>query len=170
MKYFLLLLFPLLLNKTSNNELLAYRKMMDAAVDNSSIAQKMYTSFKSFNESESLLMGYRAISELLMCKHAFNPISKLAHFNKGKKLLEQSIKSAPGNPELIFLRYTTQVSVPSLLNYSANLKTDKNILLIYLKRGITEETDRDLYCRIREYLEQSGNLSVNERSAIKNLP
>ena len=51
MKYFLLLLFPLLLNKTSNNELLAYRKMMDAAVDNSSIAQKMYTSFKSFNES-----------------------------------------------------------------------------------------------------------------------
>lgn len=144
---------------------------MDAAAGNSVIAEKMYVDFKAFTEADQpILVGYRGISEMLMCKHVLNPMSKLNYFRRGKRMLERAIKLAPGNTELIFLRYTTQVNVPTLLNYSGDLDGDKDKLLSYLNNGMSDQTDEDLYTRIKTYMLQSTRLSAFEKNNIKNLP
>ena len=170
MRRLLFFFIPFFFVGKNSTNLVVYRKMMDAAVENSDVAERIYGEFKAFDENgQSVLVGYRGISELLMCKHVFNPVKKIAYFRRGKALLENAIKSSPGDPELIFLRYTTQVNVPSILNYSANLDNDKNLLMAYLQKGISGNTDQDLYCRIKNYMEQSRTLTAYERSVIKNL-
>ena len=170
MKQLLFIFIPLLFMGKSSANLVAYRKMMDAAVESSVVAEKIYGEFKAFDETgQSVLVGYRGISEMLMCKHVFNPVKKIAYFRRGKAFLENAIKSSPGEPELIFLRYTTQVNLPSIMNYSANLDDDKGILIAYLQKGISGNTDQDLYGRIKNYMEQSRTLTAYERSIIKNL-
>ncbi|TDO24137.1 hypothetical protein [Pedobacter duraquae] len=170
MKQLLFFFIPFFFVGKNSTNLVAYRKMMDAAVENSDVAERIYGEFKAFDENgQSVLVGYRGISELLMCKHVFNPVKKIAYFRRGRALLESAIKSSPGDPELIFLRYTTQVNVPSILNYSANLDNDKDLLIAYLQKGVSGNTDQDLYCRIKNYMEQSRTLTAYERSIIKNL-
>ena len=171
MKQLLTFIIPLLMYTGLSKDLAGYRKAMDAAVDDSKVAEEMYVDFKRFPENgQAILVGYRAISEILMSKHVFNPISKVSYFRRGKRLLEKAITSEPENTELIFLRYTTQVSVPPLLNYSGNLEADEQSLLSYLKNMSSKSSDQDLYNRIKIYMLQSERLSAIEKNTIKNLP
>ena len=76
--------------------------------------------------------GYFALATMMLAKVHKNPFTKLSYFNKGKNILEASIKSYPDNVELRFLRYAVQVKVPSILLYFDDMDDDKDILDGYL--------------------------------------
>lgn len=100
------------------------------------------------NASSPTHKGYLGAYQMMMAKHAFNPISKLSHFKKGKKELEAAIKSQPKNLELRFIRLTIQENVPSLLNYSSQIQEDKTFILTH----ITDLKDTYLVQAIGSYL------------------
>ena len=74
------------------------------------------------------LAGYKAAATMIMAKHAFNPFSKLSHFNKGKNMLQRAIAADRQNVELRLLRYSIQKSAPSFLGYRDEMAADKNFL------------------------------------------
>ncbi len=167
----LLFLFIGLQMFPSTNELAALRKQLDKAANDSKLADQFNARFKNQDENKTapVLLGFKAISEMIQAKHAFNPISKVSHFKKGKRLLELAIAKDPQHPELIFFRYTTQVNVPAMLNYSANLKADRQLLVIFLKADAKAPKDPDLHKRIKKYLITDKPGSAAETEMLKNL-
>ncbi len=148
-------------------DLSVYRKLLDQSARSSDTADQFYEQCKTIKEdSAPILLGFRAMSEILMCKHVHNPVSKLSHFKSGKRLLDYAISRAKDNPELIYFRFTTQSNVPFLLNYHSNLETDKVALIDYLGKEIT---DRELHSRIRAYLLNSKYCSAAEKEFLKTL-
>lgn len=150
-------------------DLLSLRRQLDQAANDRSVAEKFNNQFKNVNvNSLPILLGYKGISEMIMCKHVTNPISKLSHFRKGRNLLETALAASPGNPELSFFRYTTQSNVPALLNYSSDLQEDKSVLINYLRTTGTK-SDPDLFNRIKNYLLRSKTCSTREIQLLKSL-
>ncbi len=91
-------------------------------------------------KTKPVLAGYKACATMIMAKHAFNPISKLNYFNKGKNLLERSIKQDQNNIELRFLRFAVQKNAPSFLGYKDDLAADKQ----FLEREVATVNDQQL--------------------------
>ncbi len=147
------------------------RDMLDHAVDDKAQALKFYKRLKVVDDGEQpVMVGFRAMSEFLMCKHLLNPFSRLSHFNKGKALLERAVKEDEGNVELLFFRLCTQTNVPAVLNYNSNIEGDKQALISYLlKHNQKVQPDPVLYKRIKTYLLMNKYCSVAEKAKIKML-
>jgi len=166
MRLLLWLMFSLQL---LNPDLPAYRKLLAKSMESQAVAKHFYEQLKhAKTDGDPVILGFRAMSEMMLCKHMLNPISRIGHFNKGRDLLELAIKTKPGSPELLFFRLNTQVNVPTVLGYRGNLASDKAELIKYLKKG-TDESDANLYKIIKNYLAQSSYCTAEERAMIKSL-
>lgn len=165
------LLLWLLLVNVSDADLSSYRKLMDQSLNDEDTADRFYEKMKTIKEDrEPILVGFRAMSEFLLCKHTINPLKQLNHFNKGKKLLENAIKREPLDPELLYFRFTTQSNVPAILKYKTNISEDKLNLIRYLKSGpVKSGDDKILHGRIKTYLLTNTYCSAAEKAMIKTL-
>ena len=165
MKLLLLLMLSLNLLVT---DLSAYRKLLDQSLDDEDASDRFYAQLKSVKESgEPILVGFKAMSEFMVCKHTVNPISQIKHFNKGRKLLESAIKRDRINPELLFFRLSTQSNIPSFLRYKMNITADKLALISYLKTR--DDSDKILYNRIKVYLLINQYCTAEEKAMIRKL-
>ena len=147
------------------------RRMMDLSVDDKRNAGKFYKQMKAVKETDApIMVGFKGMAEILMCKHLINPFTRLSHFNKGKEFLEMAIKRSANNPELLFFRLSTQSNVPSLLKYNENISHDKEMLISYLSKnkGLVKP-DSILYYRIKKYLLINKYCSVQEKALIRTL-
>ncbi len=147
------------------------RKLLHESSNNQKTAQLFYEQTKNFKQScEPILVGFKAMSEFMLCNHTSSLFSKYNHFNEGKKLLETAIKQDLKNTELIYFRFITQTNVPSLLGYSSKINGDKIFLLKYLKDAFSNANkDVDLYNQIKNYLLQCNACNQTEKESIKNL-
>jgi hypothetical protein len=168
MKLMLILLFGLYVPLPDLN---AYRKLLDLSLKNQESANHFYDQLKEVKENDApLMVGYKAMSEFMLCKHLLNPFSRLSHFNRGKRLLESAIKRDQNSAELLYLRLSTQTNVPAVLRYHTNINTDKLHLITYLKKDLDKaNTDRDLHKRIKSYLLINPYCSAVEKEMIKTL-
>lgn len=167
-KPLLTLILCLFMNSGTVN-LVSLRQQLDGAANDKALAEKFNAQFKNISEkSQPILLGFKAISEMVLCKYVISPLSKLSHFKKGKRLLEAAIAASPENPELCFFRFTTQSNVPGLLNYSSNLQEDKRVLINALKSGAIK-SDPDLFKRIKRYMLSSKYCTAQEITLLKSL-
>lgn len=147
------------------------RNKMDKSVASKTVAQAFFDQLQGVTENDKpLLVGFRAMSELLMAKHVLSPFSKLSHFKKGKNLLEAALKRDPLNPELIYFRFSTQSNVPAMLNYSDELEADKKKLISWLKENKSKlPADVTLHQRIKSFLIIDKHCSAAEKALLKTL-
>lgn len=108
------------------------------------------------------LTGYKAAGTMMIANYLGNPVSKLSNFRKGRKMLEDAIRSSNNDIELKFIRYTIQTNIPGFLGYSSNIQSDKNLLLKEFKAI----KDAQLAGMIRDYMLQKGRLNENEQKLI----
>jgi len=154
----------------ATEDLTSIRKTLEAAVKDSKTADEFYKSVKKIESGKPIIIGFKAMSELVLCKHVFNPISKLSHFHSGRDLLEKAIAIDPNNAELRFYRYCTQLNVPGILNYSSNLKDDKQFLFKFVEtQAENPKKDLDLYTRIKKFLLTNKHATEEDKRKLKNL-
>jgi hypothetical protein len=168
MKLMLILLFGLY---TSLPDLNAYRKLLDLSLTDQKKANQFYDQLKEVKEDDApVMVGYRAMSEFMICKHLLNPLSRISHFNRGKRLLESAIKRDHSSAELLYLRLSTQSNIPAVLRYNTNINSDKGVLISYLKNNMNRAgTDKDLHQRIKNYLLINPHCSAKEKDMIRTL-
>jgi hypothetical protein len=150
---------------------LRLRALMDQAYDNAAAAQTFYQETRKISEqSAGILLGYKAIAEMLMCPHLINPMNKLAYFNRGKKYLALAMHKDQDNPELHFMRFCTQMSTPALLGYKEHLAADKAFLLQYIVAQSKLTTkDLILYAHIKSYLLSCPLCTEQEKAVLKRI-
>lgn len=152
----------------ATEDLSSIRKNLEEAVKDSKTADEFYKTVKRIESAKPIVIGFKAMSELVLCKHVFNPISKLSHFHSGKDLLEKAISIDKDNVELRFYRYCTQLNVPGILNYSSNLNEDKKMLFEFLEsQAKNPKKDIDLYNRIMKFLLTNKHATEDDKKKLK---
>lgn len=116
-------------------------------------------------EQTAFVLGYTGATKMILAKHAFNPFVKLAFFNAGKRQLEAAIMKDSQNVELVFLRYATQVSAPSILNYTQHLAADRKFIL---QTRTDKYQDEQLRHTIRLFMMEQ-KLTAEEKQQLLNI-
>ncbi len=148
MKLFLFLfLFAVKSPVAENPDLSELRKLYQSAATERSSSRRMESVLSGVdNNSNPVLVCYKGVSEMLEAKYSWNPYVKYKKFNTGRALMEKAIGREPDNIEMRLLRYSIQSSLPSFLNYHANIAADK----VFLKNAVVsvqDKTVRDMLIR-----------------------
>lgn len=140
------------------------RAMYAKSVESKQTAKNLLSLLEK-QEQTPFMIGYAGATKMIMAKHAFNPITKLHYFNAGKKMLNKAIAKDNSNVELIFLRYATQVSAPSILGYDSHIDTDKKQIL----KGLgNDKIDQQLAKTIISFM-QKQELTPEEKQQLSGL-
>ncbi|MES2446698.1 MAG: hypothetical protein V4546_05920 [Bacteroidota bacterium] len=167
MKFLAVLIFMMVSNffTMSDVEVATLRKLYYEAAENKTAVKKLSALLAKVNDnSDAILIGYRGATEMMEAKYAFNPVTKLSRFNKGKNYLEKAIKKEPKQAELRFIRFSIQTNLPSFLGYNDHIKIDKDVLI----NSIVKIDDKQLKNNIIEYLIISKQCNQEEIKKIKN--
>jgi hypothetical protein len=136
---------------TALPDIVQVRNMYARAPSTENNCKALMELLNPINEKQHpLLGGYKGCATMIMAKHAFNPFTKLSHFNKGKKILEQAIASDTANVELRYLRFTVQTNAPAFLGYNGKLTADR----AFLQRNLPQVKDASLSVMISTALKK----------------
>jgi len=139
------------------------RKAYVESMNSKEACEAAYKKTSSLPLSENhLLMGYKAAISIAMSKHLKTAKEKIAHFNKGKQLLESSILKDEKNVELRFLRFSIQSNCPPALKYNKNISIDKK----YIIDNLAAVQSSSIRSRIKEFMLQSKNISLEEKQKL----
>ena len=160
---FLVVVIPTTAASAQTSELAALRVLYYRASNEMQAANEFYGKLKSIDETRPLWLGYKGMASFMLARHVRNPLSKLKHFLEGQDILEKSIKLAPANLELRYLRFSVQTSAPEFLNYRRNILQDKKILLEALFKPKIHKLDEDLRQRIVRYMLETKYCTGREK-------
>lgn len=133
--------------------------MYAKSVESKQAAQNLLAVLEK-QEQNAFVIGYAGATKMIMAKHVFNPITKLNYFNAGKKMLNKAISKDNNNIELLFLRYATQVSAPSILGYNNYIETDRKQIL----KGLSSnQLDEQVATTIISFMKQQELTSEEEQ-------
>jgi hypothetical protein len=137
------------------------RKEMPEAFTNEKICKGLYDYLFQAKDADPLVKGYKGAASIAMARHV-GIANKLSYLNEGTSILDAAIKELPRSTELIFLRLTIQLNLPSFLGYNDNIKDDKRFVLANYAK-----TPPDLKKKIYDYVTKSEDFSEKEKEMIK---
>lgn len=118
------------------------------AASDKKLCRDMIVQLEAIPAGNSIHLGYLGAYQAVMAQHYFNPLDKLATFNKGKKNIENAIKQSPNEPELRFVRLSIQKNCPRFLGYHRNIAEDE----LFLRQSLREITPPQLRKMVLEIL------------------
>jgi hypothetical protein len=150
MKILAFLNIMILLSVTDANlKINEVRKLYYQAAVNEDAAVRLKKMLTEVNDnSDAIFVCYKGASQMLDAKYAFNPITKLNRFKKGKTMMEKAINKDPNHLEMRFIRFSIQTNLPSFLGYNNWIESDKKLLLLQTSKT----KDEDLKLKISNYL------------------
>ncbi len=131
------------------------------AFENEQECKGLCNKLSKVKNPEPILKGYVGASNIAMARHAAL-FDKRSYLKTGAELLEQAIKEKPNNIELLFLRMTIQINLPSFLSYNENIDSDKKFVL---KNYFTAPPT--LKQRISNFIKDSDYFTPEEKASIK---
>ncbi|MEP7128353.1 MAG: hypothetical protein ABI729_05770 [Chitinophagales bacterium] len=167
-RLFLMILATLFSLNGSAYDVGRLRELFYKASQDASATEVFYSEMKQVSEKDGgILLGYKAMAELMKCYHSFNPVNKLVYFDKGKDHLNSAVQSDSTNIELRYLRFSVQTNVPVFLGYKENIAQDKKFIIDNLGATSSDPALQKMivsfllssnYCSEKEKQQLSGNL------------
>ncbi|GAB4407100.1 MAG: hypothetical protein OHK0053_33650 [Microscillaceae bacterium] len=142
------------------------RKLYSEAGGNSLKAAQLHQELALAPENDPVWTAYRAASEALQAKNAWNPFEKLMRIQEAQRIFAKAVEAAPENVEIRFLRFSIQANTPALLGLSQEIRADKQKILANLAEAELPEKMRPA---IADYLIQSGVCQPPEIAFLKTL-
>lgn len=165
MKFLLLTLLTAVLPCIPEPTLGEIRNCYQAASIQKAAAEKLNQLTLNIDSSAApVMIAYKGANEMVQAKYAFNPMTKLSRFNKGKALLQMAVSLDSLSLETRFLRFSIQSNIPSLLNYNGEISTDKQFLM----NNTSICQDRGLKDMILNYFAATHTLTEAELKKLKN--
>ncbi len=147
--------------QTSVSLLAEARNDLPKAFENEQECIGLCNKLSKVKNPDPLLKGYVGASNIARARHAAL-FDKRGYLKTGSELLEEAIKEKPNNIELLFLRMTIQINLPSFLGYNENIDSDKKFVLTnYLI------APPNLKQRISNFIKDSDYFTPEEKASIK---
>src|SRR5690606_9799965 len=102
------------------------------AVSDRTLCKEMIEELSN-NATSAVHQAYLGGFQTIWATHVFNPVSKLATFNKGRKNIDEAVESNPTNAEVRFIRLSVQSNCPAFLGYRSNIEEDRTYLRTHSK-------------------------------------
>jgi hypothetical protein len=152
---------PLWAQQDPSPMLVEARQNLPLAFKNEAASIDLYNKLQAVKNPDPLLKGYVGASSVARSRHA--PLLEKKDFlKKGTTILEEAIKEKPNTLELIFLRLTIQVNLPSFLGYNDNIDEDKAFVI----RNY-DTAPPQLRERIVRFVQKNEEFTAEEKSRVK---
>lgn len=160
MKVLLYSLFVLI--ATTKVEIAKVRELYKEAAHNKDKVEVFYELVSSVEKEDDVaLVAYKGAALSLKAKYAKGIKNKTNGFKEGVEWVEYAIQKQPQAIEPRFVRLTIQENSPAILGYKSNIDEDKALILEKFK-----DASSDLKSYIRDYVQESGKFSKDEKAAI----
>lgn len=148
----------------AGTELALVRQNYISAATSAAGADTFRKSFENVNDGhgDATLVAYKAASIVLMAKYEEGVFAKMRFFNRGKDLLEATIKKSPDNYEARLIRLNIQDNVPWITGYTSKIREDKAFLMKYFA-----QQPYDLRLFTQKYVSQCDAFSDKEKALFK---
>jgi hypothetical protein len=117
-------------------------------------------------EESAVILAYKAGIQALKGNYAFFPAMKLSYFWESSKLFDKALALEPDNLEVIFLRFTIECGVPSIMSYALHLQKDKKSILELLPQS---KLDKDFKKAMIDFMLESGKCTESEEKTLKSI-
>lgn len=157
------ILIPILFLFFANPELAEVRKLYTDAAKSESNAETFAAKLAGVADGDDnkILVAYKGCSLTLKSKFSGVLGQKISFMKEGAKLIDAAAAAEPNNIEIRMIRLSVQESVPRIVNYRANKKEDKAMILKnYKDAGELKEY-------IRNFISQSKSFTPEEKKALK---
>ena len=136
------------------------RQKMPKAFEDEKECKALYDKMSKVKNPEPVLKGYIGGVNIAMSKHA--PLfEKSGYLKKGTAMLDEAIKEKPNTLELLFLRLTIQINLPSFLGYNDNKEDDKKFVLAHQSSAPAELRER-----IANFIRKSDYFTDEEKAMV----
>lgn len=142
------------------------RKLYKEASENPNKLKDFEQAIQQENLSPALQSAYKGALQALKGKYNFLPTIKLNLFWEASSYLQKALNQEPDNVEIIFLRFTVECGVPSLMNHALHLYEDKRKIIQLLP---TSHLETDFKKAIAEYLINSGKCTFAEKKQLQEI-
>ncbi|KOY86643.1 hypothetical protein AD998_11265 [bacterium 336/3] len=144
----------------------AFRKAYSDASKQESKLKVLEELIAQEKEESAVLLAYKAGFQALKGNYAFFPAMKLAYFWECSKLFDKALELEPDNLEVIFLRFTIECGVPSIMSYALHLQKDKKSILELLPNS---NFDKEFKKAMIDFMFESGKLTESEEKILKSV-
>ncbi|UCH09251.1 MAG: hypothetical protein JSU61_08395 [Fidelibacterota bacterium] len=127
-------------------------------------ARQWYAELSSSRQSstDALTMGYLGAQQAVLAKHNPLPWRKLHFLRQADTTMAQALALSGGHPEIHFLRFSYQHNVPGFLGFSAELESDRLLLVNYLAAPPDSLIEQDVMGDMAAFLIESGRCTPQE--------
>lgn len=162
----ILLVIPHLHATDSRYSISQLRSLYPKASQEEMIGRKFYEQMAAYKGTEPVVLGYKAVSEALMAKFVWSPYQKIKHVRNSGKIFQEALSENPRHPEVRFLRYTVEYSVPRYLKMSEHLTQDREIIVDHLLRFPESGVDPEGFRLMSAFMMKENHLSATEKAII----
>lgn len=141
--------------------LIKIRDSISMAFDREESCILLFDEYNAIPNPGILLKGYIGGLHIARSKHASRIIDKNSFLKKGTTMLEEAIAKSPENIELLFLRLTIQLNLPTITGYKKNIQSDKEFVLSNFKKAVP-----GLQKNIRYFVLNSGFFTGDEQALL----
>jgi len=142
------------------------RKQFFQAIENEKITTEMVEKITAIPDKNPTLLGFQGGFEYLMAKHLGNPYKKLEYLKKAENTLKAAVAKEPENPEIRFLRFSSQHYLPEFLGMSKELKDDRTVMVKNLLRFASNPQNKLAAEVIARFLVESKRCSPQELAIV----
>jgi len=112
-------------------------------------------------------MAYQAAAEALKAQEEWNPIEKLLHLRKFKRLIAKAVELDADEVEIRFLRFGIEYNIPVMFRYSNDMLEDKAMILDSISQIEQFEVDQFFTIYIITLMADSGLCTQEEIDLVK---
>lgn len=130
------------------------------------IGRQFYDHLASYEGDNPVVRAYQAVSEAVMAKFVWSPYQKLKYLGTSKAMFQDIFARHPDNPEVRFLRYTVEFSIPRYLKMSEHLAADRAFVARHLLRHPNSGIDKEGFVLMRNFMLNGGHLTPAEKARL----
>lgn len=140
-----------------------FRKAYKEASKKESQIKVLEKLIQNEDPQNATILAYKGALAALKGNYSFFPAIKLSYFWEASNFFEKALATDPENLEAIFLRFTVECSVPSLMSYALHLQEDRKKIIELLPKSNLE---KDFKKAIAQYLIDSGKCTSIEKKEL----
>ncbi len=134
----------------------AIRRSFHQAVLDPDNTEAFHSFVDEIKSTNATIKAYQAVSEAMMARVIWNPLSKLSQVRKYNRMMNIAVAEDIENVEIRFLRLAIEYNLPKFLGYSVHLVEDKDLIVSNLSRIDRLKIDSSFGRYILHFLNETG--------------
>ena len=143
------------------------RKIFHSAVLDADRIPSFAEEMDNIHNPTPIEMAYQAAAQALQAQEEWNPIEKLSHLRKFKRLMTRAVELDVDEIEIRFLRFGIEYNIPGIFGFSDDLYEDKVMIIDSVSRIEKFEVDQYFTVYILTLLADSGLCSPEEIAMVR---